>query len=438
MKTLNLGHGSGRLMVLAGFNKNWKWCGSKLQSVRVFRPRYIIVFGFVCVAFAAGVVTENVLRDRASPVAQNTSTQSARPVPKQDFERRYDAYSPAQRAVIERHVAAGLSGVGPDASEYEKAAALSAYVYRTIERREGVYGGAVDILTAGGGVCGGMVATLSEMLHSLGIKSRYAFTIGGPAAHSMVEVYFPDGTTGLFDPYHGIAYYDIDADRPVSITDIDDYIARDKLPVLYALKNPPRQTSSNAIRQFYSTVSDTDRLDYSFLTIFAESDSRGIANSGFVTTIRIALTPGDVVGTAYWTPSASEPKPWRRLSLWKRTPDEYLSWAYIMGQTGLGYLVKHAYTLDGLEPGKGYVLRLYVANAYAPVGALVDRPTITIQPVFPFGEPEHARLENRGYSAKGYEPQVVELSFEAETSAMTIVGQATGNIVLQGVELAAR
>src|SRR3546814_13499619 len=68
----------------------------------------------------------------------------------------------------------------------------------------------------------------------------------------MLEVYFSDGAQGLFDPYHGIAYYDAETKRPVSILSISEYISQGKAPVSYV------QRAATPMRSFAETYAATD------------------------------------------------------------------------------------------------------------------------------------------------------------------------------------
>ncbi len=106
-----------------------------------------------------------------------------------------------------------------------------------------------------------------------------------------------------------------------------------------------------------------------------------------------------------------------------------------MGQTSLGYVVEHAYALKGLEVGKKYSLILIVANAYTNDQSRASRPAITLQPVAPFADATFETLENRGFSDDAYSPQIVRHIFTATKTEMVIVGQGTGEFVLQGIGL---
>jgi hypothetical protein len=129
---------------------------------------------------------------------------------------------------------------------------------------------------------------------------------------------------------------------------------------------------------------------------------------------------------------------WTKLSLWRLSSGEYLSWAYILGQSSLGYLVEHAYSLERLDIGTSYTLRIKIANAYVPRGGAVANPAITLQPVVPFRPPAFVSLENRGYAdGNEYVFQTAEISFVANSTTATIIAHATGDLVLQSIELLA-
>src|SRR5262245_46541829 len=84
-----------------------------------------IVCSVACLAVSAGTV--HYVTGTAGPAAAQTANG-------QDFEKRYDNYGPSQRAIIKRHVEEGLNGVPQDASQYDKAAVLNAYLYRLLKR----------------------------------------------------------------------------------------------------------------------------------------------------------------------------------------------------------------------------------------------------------------------------------------------------------------
>lgn len=355
----------------------------------------------------------------------------------QDFEIRYSTYDSSEKSILSRHVAQAKIGLPPEPSEYEIAAAFNAYIYRNLKRADGASGkGTVDILTQGEAVCGGMVVTLAEMLYSVGIKSRFAFLVGGNAAHSMLEVSFNNNESGLFDPYHGIAYYDQERHHPVSITQVESYIDEKIMqPVLFVRKKAqPVFNTREYLAANYSTHDTENRVDYNFSQIFKRAHAAGIANTGLYTTINIMLEPKQFVGVRSWNRSKGA-RPWTRIAQWKLANGEYLSWAYIMGQTSLGYVVEHVYTLKGLKVGKKYSLILIVANAYKNDQGRTSGPAITLQPVAPFADATFEVLENRGFSDDTYSPQIVRHTFTATKTEMVVIGQGTGDFVLQGIGL---
>ena len=110
-----------------------------------------------------------------------------------------------------------------------------------------------------------------------------------------------------------------------------------------------------------------------------------------------------------------------------------MSWAYILGQTSQGYVVEHVYSIRNLTPGEEYILKLKIANAYAPRNEPVSNPAITVRPVHPLGEPTIKILDQQGWSPSAYSPQIVEHRFVATDKVARIVAQVTGDIVLQAI-----
>jgi hypothetical protein len=273
-----------------------------------------------------------------------------------------------------------------------------------------------------------MVASLAEMLYSIGIKSRYAFAVGGRKAHSMLQVYFSNNKEGLFDPFNGVIYIDRSNGTPISLSTVFNYLTKGSTAVLYA-RRKIEDPDGPVLSSQYALSPDSDRPDYAFPGIFTEAKALGLANSGFSTTIQIVLSPHSMVGPANWVRSTDEPKPWTKLSLWRLSSGEYLSWAYILGQSSLGYLVEHAYSLERLDIGTSYTLRIKIANAYVPRGGAVANPAITLQPVVPFRPPAFVSLENRGYAdGNEYVFQTAEISFVANSTTATIIAHATGTV----------
>lgn len=347
-------------------------------------------------------------------------------------------YSPKKGGdVVKQHLERALSGLSKAASAYDRAAALNAYVHLSLERANGSSAQTADeVLREGKAVCGGMALTLRELLSRIGLESEYAYTYGGLAAHSMVEVVFDAETSGLFDPYHGLAFYDNARNRPVSIHDIGQYAAKGMVPIYYVKRASGDDTILTRETAYTSTDEDA-RIDFQWPDLFTRADGLGLAHSGSASFSNIELRPGETLGAAEWcSPTNQEPKPWSLLAGWRRRSGEFMSWAYLLGESALGYRVEHAHGLSGLVPGRRYRLDLQIANSYWSPDERYFQPTVTLRMVQPFGPFSFTRLELRGYNAgKPYRPQVASLEFEASSETATVIGSATGEIVIQSISL---
>lgn len=342
-----------------------------------------------------------------------------------------------ERNEIDIHLERALSGLPARASAYDKAAAINAYVHLYLKRVQGSTARTADeVLKSGEAVCGGMSLVMIEMLKATGLRAEYAFTHGGLAAHSMVEVIFTDTLHGLFDPYHGLAFYSLAERRPLSIQEITRFADADPAPVFYVRRSC--DTAEPLIREtVYSEIDEDGRRDFKFPELFTGADGVGLANSGFVSFIHFDIKPWNVFGNEFWVrPSDDAPRPWSKLSELQRASGAYISWANLLGQTSLGYRVAHVYALDGLNAGQDYELELRVANAYSNNGRDGQRPSITLHPAVPSGRSSFIPLDIRGYRSDDvYSPQLAKIAFTASNAQMTFLAAATGDIVLQSISL---
>ncbi|MEE2566462.1 hypothetical protein [Hyphobacterium marinum] len=339
--------------------------------------------------------------------------------------------------IIAHHVGKALAGLPDNASRYDKAAALNAYVHLTLKRTDGSIAQTADeVLVAGEAVCGGMSLVLIKMLDHIGLRAEYAFTHGGLAAHSMVEVIFTEIVHGLFDPYHGVAFYSSSRGRPLSILEMDDFVHADPAPVFYVRRSLDRSLPLSR-ENAYSETDEDGRRDFAFPGLFTDADGVGLGNSGFVSFIHAELAPGTTLGDATWSPGKPEAtRPWSALSQLQRPNGGYVSWAYLLGQTSLGYRIGHIYTIRDLVPGSRYELVLKIANAYVNANSITPDPAITIHPALPAGRSGFVSLDVRGFrEGEDYYPQTARKTFTAETAEMTFIAAATGDIVLQSIAL---
>mgnify|MGYP003676134948 CR=1 FL=1 len=341
-------------------------------------------------------------------------------------------------AILDQHVKAALAGLKATASDYDKAAALNAYIHLKIQRASGATANsAEEVLDAGQAVCGGMAMALIEMLRAIGLGAEYAYTYGGAVAHSMVEVGFNDTDFGLFDPYHGVAYYSREEGRPLSIFDLEHCAPVDPAPIFYVRRSAdPDKPLSRA--NAYSDTDEDNRGDFDYPDIFSKADGAGRANSGFVNFVNLAMEPGDILGDPAWLfPDSRSPKPWSLLASWQYPSGRYLSWAYLMGQTSLGYRIEHIYTLSKLVPGKLYRLKLWIAAAYSNKNGADIAPSLTLHLAETDAKSFRMPLDQRGFPDESFKPQIANFEFFASSKTVTIIGSATGELVFQAIKLEA-
>ncbi len=381
-----------------------------------------------------------VAKAKAQP--PTVSVYSILDAPRQDFEKRYASYTLAEKKVIVNHVNKAWSRLDRGATSLERIAAINAYLYQYLVRRS--FSGntrGVEVLRSRYAVCGGMVLTMAEMVYAAGYRARYAFTVGGLAAHSMLEVYYPNGTHSLFDPYHGAMYVIPKSLRPVSLFDVPKYFKSKQPPVLLVQKVFPKTlaqatvTPMSDIRRTYGTTVPAKVKDFRFPEIFTKSLAWGVANSGVATVIPIKLKPRQAVGKTAWAKSSKEPNPWTALSLWKTKAQGYLSWAYKIGDTSQGYRIQHSLELQKLIPGRKYTIQYFISHSVSAKTLAV--PSISIRRAGSVKTPGKFKLSvrpNRNTSA--FIPQVASYTFKATADTATYrIWSSTAEFTFIGVRL---
>lgn len=284
-------------------------------------------------------------------------------------------YPPADRAFLEQHVATALSRL-KHLGEREIAAAINSYVYQDLRVGPTANNG-VATLHSGTASCGGYEALMLEMLYLAGVRARGVFLLGVPYQrnHSLVEVYFADGTEGLYDPTFGVFFRDPASGAPVSLMSLrrSPQLA---MTTLYKSVFPGGQgraatpISSIAqgyrLRRRYRQVARPPLMDWE--RAFADADVAGTMYSGRETLIRAPLAPGQVYGELNWSPGQGR-DPWTRLSHTGDTSFRTASrgWLFQLGQED-GLNEAHEYLLRRLRPGRRY--RLIVR--YAQGGGIAD------------------------------------------------------------------
>ena len=377
------------------------------------------------------------------PISQTTSVPYSPPYPpSQDFEVRFANYSEAERQIVLHHMEMALSNLPENATEFDKTAAINDYLYQYFHGSKIPGNGGADFLTKGGTQCGGFVATMAEMLYAVGIHSKLAAVYGGLMSHSLIEVFFGDGSRGLFDPTYGAFYYDSATHQPVSLEQIAN--GADVSRIIYLTTNPRRDTPEQIIpiSDVFSVYKNEDTQNRAggdnyisaFKRLFEAADGAVVSNQGHASFVEIDLRTGQLIGDKDWDPKTDGAVPWLSLALWKREDGRDLSWAYEMGQM-MGYDVNHIYHLDGLEPGKTYILRHYIAAAYSPDGSDLAGPAISIQQVDPYRPAQYADIERYSSSLDPFVPYLYDFVFEAPAEKVSFIYHVSGRILITAIEL---
>ncbi|MBI5740654.1 MAG: transglutaminase domain-containing protein [Nitrospirae bacterium] len=355
---------------------------------------------------------------------------------KQPFEITFDKYSPEEKKVITTHVDKALSLIPPRSGELETAAAINDYVFQYFVNKDNL-GNAVKLLNEGHAICGGAAVTMAEMLYSVDIKSRLAFLIGIPTqgAHSLVEVYFRDGTRGLFDPSFGIFWYDYENKKPVSIVDL---LAEPELSDIFLYKtiNAKRKKTDEAVKpyiglsQTYQNRKKYKEEYYDPYQCFSKRSGGGVSGEEYTTYVKIPLGPGSSYGDKK---GSSETTPWNKLAVLQNKEGEYISWAYMLGKTG-DYNITHVYRFAGLQPGDSYNLSLYYAKAYNAVLSVQilngHRPNQGNSSTF------YYEVENLTYKKSGSAIEKVHIPFTADSPNVEIITSTEGYLILTAIESA--
>ncbi|MBU4597001.1 MAG: transglutaminase-like domain-containing protein [Desulfarculus sp.] len=376
--------------------------------------------------------------------AASSQSSPTHAVTKPAFETRVDHYSPADRAILLQHLHHALSRLKDRSDQFQVAAAINSYLYQYLFFQNAI-GDSVKILRDGHAICGGTAMTLSELLYVAGIRSRQAFLLGIPyqGNHSLVEVYFRNGTQGLFDPTFGVLWYDPHAHHPVSMAQLLANPAlsdRTLYKTIYHKRSSQKDSAVVPIRGFASGY--CLRLNYSqasphyggirmdWRQAFQTRRAGGIADGHEVLTV-IPMQVGDDFGQRQWNRKKFR-FPWIPLALTKDYTGRNLAWAYQVGHWNNVYNIAHAYQLSKLVPGKSYVLRWIYAQA-APSGRTGDPPLMQIK--IPGAMLQKIPLVEQWFNDKGFKPKEVQVQFTARHTTETIALRVRGSALFQKISL---
>ncbi|MBI5740655.1 MAG: transglutaminase domain-containing protein [Nitrospirae bacterium] len=354
---------------------------------------------------------------------------------KESFERQYDDLTSKEKKVVNSHVDRALSLLPPKPGELEIAAAINDYVYQYYIRKDN-NGTTAKMLTEGHASCGGAAVTMAEMLYSVNIKSRLAYLVGIPnqGSHSLVEVYFTNGTSGLFDPTYGILWYDKENNRPVSILKL---LSDPQLSNLFLYKsiNKKRQELKDAVNpsqgflQTYQNKRSYKEQYYDPYLCFRQRSGGGVAGDDYKTFVKIPMEPGVLYGDK--DGSSNVVTPWNKLALLQNKEGKYISWAYMLGEVA-DYSVSHIYQFSKLITGNSYNLSLYYAEANASI------LSIQILNGHRRGQENDStfyhQIEKLDYKKDIREIRKIDIPFTAESQDVRIIIATEGNIMLTAIE----
>ena len=375
-------------------------------------------------------------KDAGSPMPVDIKTESNAKVEKQNFERAFDEYSVEEKDVVIVHVNKALSFLPNDADELEKAAAINDYVYQYFVNKSN-YGNAAKLLKEGYAICGGAAVTMSEMLYSIGIKSRLAFLIGIPnqGAHSLVEVYFSNGTRGLYDPTFGILWYDHRNDMPISITKLLEDPRLSNV-FLYKSENKKRDTTEEGIRpsrgflQTYESRKNYREKYYDPYLSFLKRSGGGVSGEQYKTYVKIPVKPDILYGDKKGNVESAFP--WTKLAVLQSQEEEYISWAYMVGKTGV-YNISHIYQLGDLHIGRQYILTIYYAKAS---DAILSIQILNGHRVNQDNDSTfYYELDNLYYKKDDYKIEHIGIPFIVDSKDVKIIMSTEGYLILTAIEL---
>jgi len=359
----------------------------------------------------------------------------------QNFEIVYDNYSVDEKSIIEYHVNKSLSHLKSRDSELEIVAAINDYLYQFFILKDILGKGGADFLKDGHSICGGHAVTMAEMLYSLGIKSKLAYLIGIPeqGAHSLLEVYFSDGSQGLFDSTFGVFWYNYDQHQPISIFTL---AKKPQLSNLYLYKtiHNKRNTLQQPIQPFYSIKSNYKNRKnyrepyYDPYTSFLVRQGAGVGSGEHQVFVDISMPVDSVYGENYSQHKVDNSlPPWQKLSTLQDQTGQYISWLYMLGTIpSLGNNVAHIYQFNNLELGKKYELKIYYVKALDV--SLSIKNIGAYLPDLQNNSTYFEDIENIEYSPENYKVKNITIPFISRKDNVKIIVSTRGYMILNALE----
>lgn len=359
--------------------------------------------------------------------------------PKYNLEQVYQNYSQEDKLLLKSHVDKALSNIKDRNQQLEVVAAINDYLYQYLVNQNVSANNGVQYLKKGYALCHGYAVVMTEMLHSLGIKSRLAYLTGVPiqGAHSMVEVYFADGTQGLFDPSFGTFWYDYKNQKPISILRL---LNQPQLSNLYLYKtvNKQRKTFQQEVKPFISLKSNyQNRKNYKEMYydpygIFSVRQAGGIADPALENFVQIPIKVGASYGEKEPQASWENANPWDKLSLLQNQQGDYISWVYMLGISGQGHHITHLYNFTDLQIGKQYELKLYYVHS--------TEVTLSLQ-ILDGHQPQQKnnstffeKINNLNHTPGSKKVKQLNIPFVAESKNVKMIIATDGYMILNAIE----
>jgi len=278
----------------------------------------------------------------------------------------------------------------------------------------------------------GIVLAAQSVFTTLGYESHFAYTIGGKVAHSLLEVETNEGTA-LLDIYNGVAFLNKDTDAPLDLNAVIKAAQTNDNICLYAKIDCHKFYDLNH-SDIFIDKDDHNRDTFIWPDNFLNLDGYGLSGSGHVDFNIIHLKPTQILGNEHWqTGLVDEPTPYTKLAYLRKPDGSALSWAYMMGQTGLGYHLQHSYLCSDLVPGVRYSLKIGLINAFGFKDFTVRWTMRALHSDTHIKKMKITPIEQDYLS--DYKPHYVQFDFVAIQSTEVILSHLEGELLLASIGL---
>jgi len=207
-----------------------------------------------------------------------------------------DAYlkriSENDRALLKKHVSFALSSLN-EKNEHEIAAAINDYLFQFLLSIPH-WGEPAQVLEDEEAICGVHAHVMSAMLSDCGIENRIAYMLDVPYqnSHCLVEVHFKDGSMGLFDPMHGLYWFDQEKNTHLSMNNLKNQPSLASTKILKTI-HAKRKSKHDSVSPFISAANHyqpfTDDHELHFEEMFSTYSNAGVEGNSFKIFQRISF-----------------------------------------------------------------------------------------------------------------------------------------------------